>query len=187
MSVNTSFINWRYMATILVTFMLAKAQTTEPQVIDFPYEITTDFDATKAANILLLPDVFDVDLDNPYIQLELGDAPELLGGLFGLVDANGSVMAKDMIRSGSRDTIIFSYENTVRADVMFHPRIDAVWDKGVWVEIYDAIDDNPNFSEAVKLYEEIRPFNESSMPRFSDEYYPLITSIAENLIMSHLD
>ncbi|MEM6432038.1 MAG: hypothetical protein AAF708_22555, partial [Deinococcota bacterium] len=132
------------------------AQESGLTLVDFPYEITDDFDVSQVTTISYIDQLLTVNTANPNISVYAYGTDIVRGSVF-LHDAEGNVLASDIIDPVLRFSIVFSHENTVRADVVDHFYFGHVQDD-LWVEIYQDIENHPNFTQALALRRTLPPF-----------------------------
>ncbi|MEM6430734.1 MAG: hypothetical protein AAF708_15955 [Deinococcota bacterium] len=166
--------------------LLAQESNNELELTAVPirYEITDDLADTTPDIIVTTVDIYDVDFDNPYVEIYAANG-ELTGDRVGLLDEEGRLLATAYFHPIIGSTIVFSDENTIRKSVMDNPYIRIVTDHALRLEVYNDIENHPRFVEAVALVASLDelPYL-PDMPGY-DDFFSWSSEISNDLVATY--
>lgn len=184
----------------LVDVLRAQADATDSPdsefvTIEFPYEVTDELLGANIATAWAVADTFEEltgpqgliqqGLMNVYSDVYVGGSGGPLNSYIRVFSDESKIVATDFVIPELRDRLVFSHENTARAEVMTaHPLLrnfEYHSDTDTWIRIYTAIDQHPRFGDIVSLLREASEIPNRGEPR-GDEYYDWIFEIARDLI-----
>ncbi|MEM7736395.1 MAG: hypothetical protein AAF267_11450, partial [Deinococcota bacterium] len=149
-------------------FLMASASVAQESgltLVDFPYEITDDFSLDQVAVVAYADQQVDVQMDALFIPIYT-DGERIEGGRVHLLDVYGSSIALDILHSAQQDKVVFSYENSLRADLLQYLYTSDMPDD-LCPEINEYISNHPNYEPLLTLYKTLSS-NQSSIN--ADEY-----------------
>jgi hypothetical protein len=163
--------------------------------VEFPYEIADELIASNVValdtggvrtDIVEAQGIIQQGLANVYSDVYAGGDGDPLNSHVYLIDTASNIVAMDFVIPALRNRLVFSHENTARAQVMqAHPLLRNFRyhsDSETWIRIYNAIDQHPQFGNLVALFQEVGYLpNRDDDPR-SDEFYSWTREIALDLI-----
>ncbi|MEM6428208.1 MAG: hypothetical protein AAF708_03135 [Deinococcota bacterium] len=161
------------------------AQESGLTLVDFPYKITDDFDLSQVATVGYADQEVSVDSTNPIIPV-YADGSGIIGGRVFLQNAEGYIVASDVMHPALRNSIIFSFANTVRANVIGIFYFDIIEDDALWLEIYQDIDNHPNFAQALAILETLPPFGPSTINDYN-AFIALTSEMSRDLLEKFTD
>jgi len=176
-----------------VVLAQADTNTFEVVTVEFAYEIV---DELTQSNIVFLDAgpgaVTDITspqgliqqgLVNVYSDIYAGGNGNPLNSRVYLIDTTSKLVAIDFVRPSLRNRLIFSHENSARAEVMIaHPLLRNLRDDETWIRIYNAVDQHPRFPDLVSLFQEVGYLPSLEEDPRSNEYYAWTDEIALDLI-----